>query len=118
MPTTNSRGGSRRPATGHHIAGARYLSVAGFVVGASALWACMLAEAQSPPDAEPTSSTAQPSRVDRLRAEERASLFQRIQNLIERGAVGLAVRLIDDRQPSHEDDYANWILWELSLIHI
>lgn len=112
MPTTSSRGGSSRPATVRANTGVRYFSATGFLVGAGALCACMMVAAQSTPDAEPTSSTAQPSRVDRLRSQERASLFQRIQSLIERGAVGLAVRLIDDRQPSPEDDFQSWILWE------
>lgn len=48
----------------------------------------------------------------RLRQQERDQLFQRVLSLIDRGAVGLAVRLIDDLQPQAEPDQSAWLQWE------
>ncbi len=102
MPTAPGRGVSRRP-----------LPVA-VTVGALVVCLATAAHPQSPQreGEDLAAASGEQARVMRLRAQERADLFERIQSLIDRGAVGLAVRLIDDRQPSHETDFPDWLLWE------
>jgi len=53
----------------------------------------------------------------RIRDEEQAALFERIQSLTERGALGLASRLIDDRQQSPDENINVWLRWERQRLH-
>ena len=55
-------------------------------------------------------------RSHHLHQQEQTLLLERIRNLIAHGAVGLALRLIEDRQPTASEAPAAWREWEFERI--